>query len=56
LNCSYNGNTITVIGAITSNLYIKQVDLAVGNILNPLPAKTTGSFFGTIGIDRSVPN
>lgn len=42
--------------ASVSNLYVYDVELVVGNILNPTPAITTGEFSGVIGTDIAVPN
>jgi len=53
--CTTSGRTITVSGAITSNLNIYDIELNVANIINPVPAVLTGAFTGTIGIDNAVP-
>lgn len=50
-----SGSTITISGAIPTAQNINQVELRIGNILNPVPAKYLDQFQGTIGIDNAIP-
>ena len=52
-----NGQTLTITGVFTtvSDLFVYDVVLVLGNIVNPVPAVTTGQFSGKIGTDVSVP-
>ena len=56
--CNYvSGHTITLTNVFASlaDPYVYDVVLVIGNVLNPVPAVTTGEFSGTIGSDTAVP-
>lgn len=57
-SCSVSGNTISFQNSFTTvtDLYVKQVTINIGNILNPSPAVKTGSFTGSVGADIAVSN
>ena len=57
-SCSVSGNTISFQNsfATVTDLFVKQVTITIGNLLNPSPAVKTGSFTGNIGTDVAVSN
>jgi hypothetical protein len=52
-NCSSSANTITIEGAITTDLRVSAVVIIISNVANPPFAGTTSRFSATIGSDIS---
>ncbi len=54
-NCLVNttAKSITITGAITTNMFIDTINVNILNVQNPSPAITTSPFTAQIGIDTS---
>lgn len=54
-NCLVNvtAKSITITGAITTNMFIDIINVNILNVQNPSPAITTSPFTAQIGIDTS---
>ena len=52
-SCSNTGNTLLIQNCILAQTVVQQAYITINNVLNPSPAKTTGTFWATIGVDKT---